>query len=88
MCGWGSGHEVVRGRAWRRGVAIQAAGVAGTATLSAVAVDGCLQLARRAQAFLLALKGVEILHVPDETSYIDVKNRCVISGKKIHRRST
>lgn len=55
---------MVRGGAWRRGVAVQAAGVAGAPTLSPVAVDGGLQFARRAQAFLLALKGVEILHVP------------------------
>lgn len=55
---------MVGGGAWGRGVAVQAAGVAGTAALPAVAVDGGLQLARRAQAFLLTLKGVEILHVP------------------------
>lgn len=64
MCVRGGGDEVVGGGAWGGGVAVQAAGVAGTATLSAVAVDGSLQLARRAQALLLTLKGVEILHVP------------------------
>lgn len=56
--------EGVWGGAWGGGVAVQAAGVAGTATLSAIAVDGRLQLARRAQALLLALEGVQILHVP------------------------
>lgn len=55
---------MVGGGAWGRGVAVQAAGVAGTTALPAVAVDGGLQLPRGAQALLLTLKGVEVLHVP------------------------
>lgn len=78
MCVRGGGHEVVRGGAWGRGVAVQAAGVAGTATLSAVAVDGGLQLARRAQAFLLTLKGVKILHVPVGGRVLRDKSRCLM----------
>lgn len=77
MCGRGGGHEVVRGGAWRRGVAVQAAGVAGAPTLSAVAVDGSLKLAWRAQAFLFALKGVEILHVPVGGRVLRYKLHCL-----------
>lgn len=83
--GRGGGHEVVRGGAWGRGVAVQAAGVAGAATLAAVAVDGGLQLARRAQAFLLALEGVQILHVPVGGGVLHDKSDCLIGENEVLR---
>lgn len=60
--GWGE--EGVLGRARGGTVAIQAAGVARSSSLSAIAVDGGLQLTRRAQTLLLTLKRVQILHIP------------------------
>lgn len=52
------------GRARRGTVAVQAVGVAGTSTFSAITVNGSLQLTWRAQALLLTLKGVQVLHIP------------------------
>ena len=43
---------------------VQAVAVAGTPALPAVAVDGRLQLAQRAQAFLFTFKRIQVLHVP------------------------
>lgn len=60
----------MRSRARGRRVAVQAVGVAGTPTFSAITVDGSLQLTWRTQALLLTLKRVQILHVPIRTSLI------------------
>lgn len=54
----------MRGRTRGGTVAVKAVGVAGTPPLSTVTVDGGLQLPRRAEALLLTLKRVQILHVP------------------------
>lgn len=45
-------------------VAVQAVGVARTSALSAITIDGSLQLTWRAQPLFLTLKRVQILHIP------------------------
>lgn len=60
--GWGE--EGVWGGARGGAVSVQAVGVAGAPAFSAIAVDGSLQLPRRAEALLLTLKRVQILHIP------------------------
>lgn len=60
------GQEAVWGGARRRGVTVKAVGIAGASTLAPVAVNGRLQLTRRAQTFLVTLKWVQVLHVPVE----------------------
>lgn len=57
-------------RARGGGVAVQTVGVAGAPTFSAIAVDGGLQLTRRAQALLLTLERVQILHVPSHQHFM------------------
>lgn len=52
------------GRARGGAVTVEAVGVAGTPAFSAVAVYGSLQLAWRAEALLLTLEWVQILHIP------------------------
>lgn len=54
----------MRGGARGGTVAVKAVGVARAPPLPAITVDGGLQLPRRAQALLLTLKRVQILHVP------------------------
>lgn len=44
----------------------QAAAVAGATSLTAVAVDGGLQLTGRAQAFACTLVRVQVLHIPEK----------------------
>lgn len=57
--------EEVRDRGTgRRGEAIQAVAVSGAAALSAVAVDGRLQLSRGTQTLLLTFVWVQVLHIP------------------------
>ena len=46
------------------GVAKEGGAVAGPPALPPVAINGCLEFGRGAQGFLLALVGIEILHVP------------------------
>lgn len=75
VSGWGGLHrgwrvEGVRSRARGGRVVVQAVGVAGTSTFSAITVDGSLQLTWRTQALLLTLKRVQIFHVPTRTSFI------------------
>lgn len=49
---------------WGGRVSVQAVGVTGTSTFSAVTVDGSLQLNRGAQPLLVTLKRVQVLHIP------------------------
>lgn len=71
MCGVGQVHfgrrKEVRGTTTgRRREAVQAVTISGPTTLSAVAVDGSLQLSGRTESFLLTFIWVQVLHIPTQ----------------------
>lgn len=61
--------EEVRGTTTRGGrEAVQTVAVPRSTTFSAIAVNGGLQLSRRAESFLLTFIWVQVLHIPTKRS--------------------